>query len=144
MRNIDKNFCSQVITKILRDFGNGVHREGHYIFDDITRLPEGMTDERIAASKLADELKCLSEIFIIFDPHPNNRINIDELSHQLNAQSLDCGVAVSSRELSPFFAATECDFYLTNHQGELLAVACHEDTVQNSERFVWRPRIART
>ena len=139
MRALNKDLCERIIERIISDFGDGTTQAGRYVFDRIVRLPPGFVEERVPSSKLLAELTHQREVFVIFDPHPNNCGFIIDLLRRLGCENAEHGLAIGGNEAETVISATDCDFYLTTPQGSLLAVGCHEDEVRGQERLMWRP-----
>lgn len=137
-RTLSEPACRAIITRILRDFGEGMLPEGAYVFDAITRLPKGCSEVRTAWGEILPEIRQHAQICIVFDPHPNNAPYREDLLRSVNAEDAP-GLVASPEDVARLLAATHCDFYITTLDGELLAVACHEDEFDGAERVLWRP-----
>jgi hypothetical protein len=124
--------------RIVADFGDGAVRENMYLFDQITRLPAGCTDQRITARKALAGIPEES-IVLLFDRHPNNRPCTRHLAQILGAPDAPGFVLSRSEAESALNECDQCDLYLTTLDGRLLLVACHEDTLSDGERVVWAP-----
>lgn len=137
MQLIEKNFANELAGSIVKKFGDGNYRKDRYIFDQITKLPDNYVSNRIAVSKLLDSLE-QRELLVILDPHPNNSASVKDVSNRFGVES-EWAYKLSVDEVKSVFSNEECDLYLLNGDGELLAVGCHEDSIEKGERIVWVP-----
>jgi hypothetical protein len=139
MRVLSKKECQAAILKIISDFGDGRLKEGHYIFDGITRLPPGYLEKRVTVGQLISELKHGSVLLVVFDPHSNNNASRLHLLHSLGFDDDLDGLEVERGDLPRLFENNDCDFYVIVPNGPLLAVASHEDEIRGNERIIWCP-----
>jgi hypothetical protein len=137
MQLVEKDVASDLANRIVRDFGDGNYRKDRYIFDQITKLPKNYTSNRVPVSKL---LASLGEtaLFVILDPHPNNSSSVKDVSMHFGLDN-EWAYKVTVDEVREIFLNEDCDFYLLNKDGELIAVGCHEDFIEQGERIVWAP-----
>jgi len=137
LRPLKNETCSEILSKILREFGDGTLPPGGYVFDAITRLPVGYTDRRDKWTDLVHELSTFGEICAIFDPSPKNAPYVNGLLSSLQLAEAP-GLVGEAVQLAPLVAEPNCDLYFTTQTGELLAVASHEDEFDGPDRIMWR------
>lgn len=134
---VEKDVANALTNKIVRNFGDSDYRKDRYIFDQITRLPDHYIARRVPVSTLLASLDQV-ELFVILDPHPNNASCVKCLSNQFGFEN-ELAYKVSVDEARLFFSYEDCDMYLLNVRGDLIAVGCHEDSFERGERIVWTP-----
>ena len=118
--------------RIVRDFGNGILKEG-YLFDQI----EGRLGRRVRLSDALHEITA-KDVIVLLDRHPNNRTFAQQVMNYLG-KSDTWGFVVSTEQLQEILGFIDCDLYVTTRQGCLLLVGCHEDDLISNERTVWLP-----
>jgi hypothetical protein len=137
MRLIENGFANELASRIVKNFGDGNYRKDRYIFDQITKLPNNYTASRVAVSKVLASLD-QTELLVILDPHPNNSASVQEVAAHFGFVN-EWAYRASVAEVKDIVSYQECDFYLLNGNGDLLAVGCHEDYIDHGERLVWVP-----
>jgi hypothetical protein len=139
MQTITESRRKEISNAIVREFGNGELVSGHYLFEQVTRLPAGFVVGRLKPSVAVARLrgrhdKCL----VIFDPHLNNARFVSEVV-QVFGLPVVPGVVASLDEVEKLLSFDNCDMYVTNLDGRLLMIGCHENEVSDGEQFVWVP-----
>jgi hypothetical protein len=120
--------------RIVRDFGDGILKEG-YLFDQIY----GRLGKRV---RLSEGLHQIAEkhVVVLLERHPNNRKFAQQVMNYLG-MSETWAFSVPTEQLEGILRFIDCDLYVTTRQGHLLLVACHEDDFMNNERTVWLPGL---
>jgi hypothetical protein len=131
--------CKAAIAGIVSAFGDGRVKEGHYVFDAITRLPPGLVEKKLTTHELISTLKHYAQVLVVFDPNPRNTPFRLHLLHDLGIDEDVAGVKVAPEDLPRLLASSDCDSYVLAPDGSLLSVATHEDEIQGNERIMWCP-----
>jgi len=137
MQLIKRDYANELANRIVSKFGDGNYHKDRYIFDQITKLPDNYISNRVPVSKLLDSLD-QTELLVILDPHPNNSASVKDVSMHFGLEN-EWAYKVSVDEVRAIFSNEDCDLYLLNKDGDLLAVGCHEDSMDQGERIVWVP-----
>jgi hypothetical protein len=130
-----------VMLRIVCDFGDGTLRQGKYLFEQITRLPDGCAERRIGVGAAFAGIASDS-VLLVLDPHPNNRADVQKVVEHLGAGP---GFLFKTpRHVAEHIVRTfdACDMYVTTLEGDLLLAACHEDSSVDGQRIVWAPHRA--
>jgi hypothetical protein len=137
MDHTDDNKMDAVFLRIVKEFGNGELLSDKYLFEQITRLPEGYTAHRM---RVTEAVATIGEhnVLVFLDTHPNNRKHAKEVSKQIGSEGA-FEFQLSKNEVSDVLRFDNCDMYVTTLEGRLLIVGCHEDAVVDGEREVWVP-----
>ncbi len=137
MEIIDNDDAEALLLRIVQSFGNGGLRSDKYVFEQILHLPDGFSSRRMtltdAVSSIADD-----EVLVVLDPHPNNAKSARLVAESVGAADASA-FRLSKRELPRVLAYDDCDMYITDRDGNLLAVGCHEDPIHECERKIWVP-----
>jgi hypothetical protein len=118
--------------KIVRDFGNGILKDG-YVFDQIV----GSMGKQVRLSEALRQIS-VEDVIVMLDRHPNNRTFAERLMDYLGI-SQTWAFVVPNEQLLGILGFIDCDLYVTTRQGRLLLVACHENDVIGNERTIWLP-----
>jgi len=137
MELLEKNVANELTNRIVTDFGDGNYRKERYIFDQITRLPDHYVSNRVPLSPLLTSLGP-AELLVILDPHPNNSSCVKDVSVHFGVEN-EWAYKLTIDEVRAVFSNEDCDLYLLNTNGDLIAVGCHEDSIEEGERIVWAP-----
>ena len=137
MKPITDVQATAIIQTIVDEFGDGTFRQGKYLFEQLTRLPTGPDNGRLAVGVALNQICDSEQTFVVlFDSHPNNRSSVTQAVESLDLPNT-IGLVTSPSDLARLLAFDQCDMYVTTRDGRLLIVACHEDDVVNGERIVW-------
>src|ERR1019366_8916074 len=135
--NISTEEERAISERIVRDFGNGIHKEG-YLFDQI----EGGLGRRVRLSEALHSIT-VKDVIVLLDRHPNNRTFAQQVMNYVG-MSETWGFIASTEQLQGILGIIDCDLYVTTRQGCLLLVGCHEYEIISNERTVWLPNPAGT
>jgi len=136
---LNRTEYERAIMKILSDFGDGTLKAGQYVLDSITRIPDGFSHIRLKVAEFLLRLEELGEVLVIFDQHPSNAASRLQLLRIFGIDEDIPALRVSNSDLAPFLINGDCDLYIVDNNGRLLAVASHEDETFGNERRIWCP-----
>lgn len=123
--------------KIMREFGNGTLQADECLFDQI-RLPEGWSERRVPPSELLAIVKGLGKVIVLIDRNPDSYRLAVEYIQRFGLPAFTAA-EVEADEIGPLLTWDRTDMYITTLEGELLAIACHEDLEVNGVRQIWMP-----
>lgn len=127
---------NELLEGIVILFGERKFPSGGYVFDAITKLPPGYTGERVSAHVLATRLQTEGSVFVVFDTNPYSVVSTSKWSRKVGLEDV-LGIRAAPEEISSIYSEFECDFYVLNESGFLLAVATHEDECGEDGRMIW-------
>jgi len=110
-------------------------RSEKYLFDQMTRLPCGFTDDHVPVSAALARV-ATDEVQVVVDPHLSNRAFAEEVAASLGMPGA-MGFVVPRGVLPEILRFENCDMYVFDGCDRLVFVACHEDRVIEGERQVW-------
>lgn len=128
----------QIEQKLVQELGDGNLRGDRHLFDQLTMIPEGWTTRYGTPSELLDMVSRIGEVLVLFDRHPDNLRWVVECLTRSGLPAV-AAAHVTTEELRPLLACNLLDMYITTVQGELLAIACHEDREVDGVRQIWMP-----
>jgi hypothetical protein len=122
---------------LVAEFGVEPLVPNRYLFEQVIRIPTGWSDCKLSLKTAFDGISA-TEILIIFDAQPQNAPAALQASEYLGARG-ELGFVVDravAREVIDCFS--DCDMFLTDSPRSFWIAGCHEDKIQDGQRYVWR------
>ena len=156
MKLLSEKATQAIIERIVMDFGGGGDlNEFGILLNSVREMPEGVACSKMNVSDAMQDIADV-DLIAVLEVDARYPTNFDTTSNyvrnvltQLGAADFDesrtNGIHISKDELQRIISFMDGDMFVTDQQGRLLMVACHEDELdQNNERIVWTANYTST